>query len=136
VDFRKVRMTKSSKLVAVRKGRILLVRRRSDQLWTFPGGKRNCRQGESSKACLTRELQEELPNMRLGLTKLWRKVEGKNPISGRKMSDAVYVAQDISGSLAIGAKNEIDKVKWCRTSRSRLTPTSAFIRDKLFPDKK
>ena len=33
-------MAKSSKLVAARKGRVLLVRRRRDRLWMFPGGRR------------------------------------------------------------------------------------------------
>ena len=57
------RMAKSSKLVAVKRGRILLVRRRRDQLWMFPGGQK--RERESEKDCLRREIKEELPKLKL-----------------------------------------------------------------------
>jgi ADP-ribose pyrophosphatase YjhB (NUDIX family) len=36
-------MAKSSKLIAAKRGRILLVRRRRDRLWMFPGGRRRDR---------------------------------------------------------------------------------------------
>ena len=58
------KMAKSSKLVAVKRGRILLVRRRRDQLWMFPGGQKRVR--ESKKDCLRREIKEELPKLKLG----------------------------------------------------------------------
>jgi hypothetical protein len=53
----KIDMAKSSKLVAVKRGRILLVRRRRDRLWMFPGGQIHER--ESKKDCLRREIKEE-----------------------------------------------------------------------------
>ena len=49
------------------------------------------------------------------------------------MSDAIFVAKETSGRLAIGDKKEIDKAKWCKLRGIRLTPTSRYIRDKLFP---
>ena len=49
------------------------------------------------------------------------------------MSDAIFVAKETSGRLAIGDKKEIDKAKWCKPRGIRLTPTSRYIRDKLFP---
>ena len=58
-------MAKSSKLVAARRGRVLLVRRRRDRLWMFPGGRRRGR--ETEKDCLRREIREELPELKLGL---------------------------------------------------------------------
>ena len=124
-------MAKSSKLVAAKRGRILLVRRRRDRLWMFPGGRRRGR--ETEKDCLRREIGEELPKLKLGRLRLWKAVKAKNPRSGRKMSDAIFIANKASGRLAIGDKREIDKATWCKPRGIRLTPTSRYIRDKLFP---
>lgn len=123
-------MAKSSKLVASKKGRVLLVRRRRDRLWMFPGGRK--RRGESERDCLRREIREELPNLKLGHLRLWKEVKRKNRRSGRKMNDAIYVAVKASGRLKIGDKQEIDKAAWCKPRGRRLTPTSRYIRDKLF----
>ena len=65
--------------------------------------------------------------------KLWREVKAKNPKSGRKISDAIFIANRASGHLAIGDKKEIDKATWRKPRGIRLTPTSRYIRDKLFP---
>jgi 8-oxo-dGTP diphosphatase len=126
-------MAKSSKLIAAKRGRILLVRRRRDRLWMFPGGRRRGRETEID--CLRREIREELPKLKLGRLKLWKAVNTKNPRSGRKMSDAIFIANKASGRLAIGDKQEIDKATWHkpRPRGIRLTPTSRYIRDKLFP---
>jgi ADP-ribose pyrophosphatase YjhB (NUDIX family) len=124
-------MAKASKLVAVKRGKVLLVRRKRDQLWMFPGGRKRAR--ESQKDCLRREIKEELPKLRLGHVRLWKEVKSKNRRSGRKMSDAIFVARKASGPLKIGDKHEIDKAIWRKPRGIRLTPTSRFIRDKLFP---
>ncbi|WP_084292785.1 NUDIX hydrolase [Bradyrhizobium sp. WSM3983] len=124
-------MAKSSKLVTIRKGRVLLVRRRRDRLWMFPGGRR--RAGESERSCLRREIEEELPELKLGRLKLWKEVKGKNRRSGRKMSDAIFLATKAAGRLKIGDKKEIDRAVWRKPRGIRLTPTSRYIRDKLFP---
>jgi len=124
-------MAKASKLVAARKGRVLLVRRRHDRLWMFPGGRR--RGDESERRCLRREIGEELPKLKLGSVKLWKEVKARNHRSGRRMSDAIFVAKKVSGRLKIGDKKEIDKAAWCKPRGIRLTATSRYIRDKLFP---
>lgn len=123
-------MAKSSKLVAAKKGRVLLVRRRRDKLWMFPGGRK--RSGESARECLQREIREELPGIKLGRLTLWKEVRGKNSRSGRKMSDAIFLAK-ASGALKIGDKRELAKAAWCDPKRVKLTPTTRYIRDKLFP---
>jgi 8-oxo-dGTP diphosphatase len=125
-------MAKSSKLVASKKGRVLLVRRRGDKLWMFPGGRK--RGKETEKQCLRREIQEELPKLKLGRLELWKDVRVTNRRSGRKMSDAIFITNKVSGVLKIGDKQEIDRAVW-REPRGgvRLTPTSRYIRDKLFP---
>jgi 8-oxo-dGTP diphosphatase len=97
----------------------------------FPGGRR--RSGESERTCLRREIREELPDLKLGPLKLWKKVKGKNPRSGRKMSDAIFLAKNTSGRLTIGDRKELDKAVWCEPRGVRLTPTSRYIRDELFP---
>ncbi|TFV44528.1 NUDIX hydrolase [Bradyrhizobium niftali] len=124
-------MAKSSKLVVAKRGRVLLVRRRRDRLWMFPGGRK--RAGESERKCLRREIGEELPKLKLGPVKLWKEVKAKNRRSGRKMSDAIFLAKNASGPLKIGDKKEIDRAVWCKPRGIRLTPTSRYIRDKLFP---
>jgi hypothetical protein len=104
-------MAKSSKLVAVKRGKVLLVRRKRDRLWMFPGGRKLAR--ESARDCLRREIKEELPKLKVGRVRLWKEVT--------------------SGRLTIGDKNEIDKAVWRKPHGIRLTPTSRYIRDKLFP---
>lgn len=103
-------MAKSSKLVATKRGRVLLVRRRGDHLWMFPGGRKRGR--ETEKDCLRREIREELPKLKLGRLRLWKEVKARNRRSGRKMSDAIFVANKVSGRLAIGDMKEIDKATW------------------------
>jgi 8-oxo-dGTP diphosphatase len=48
------------------------------------------------------------------------------------MNDAIFVAQKASGELKIGDRKEIDKAMWRRPRGIRLTPTSRYIRDKLY----
>jgi 8-oxo-dGTP diphosphatase len=120
---------KSSKLVATKRGRVLLVWRRRDHLWMFPGGRKRGR--ETEKDCSRREIREELPELKLGRLRLWKEVEARNRRSGRKMSEAIFVANKASGRLAIGDKKEIDKATWRKPWGVRLTPTSRYIRDKL-----
>jgi 8-oxo-dGTP diphosphatase len=124
-------MAKSSKLVAAKNGRVLLVRRRRDRLWMFPGGRKRAR--ETAKDCLRREIKEELPKLKLGRVHLWREVKSKNRRSGRKMSDAIFIAQKASGRLSIGDKREIDRADWRKPHGLRLTPTARYIRDRPFP---
>ena len=124
-------MAKSSKLIAVKRGRVLLVRRRRDRLWMFPGGRRRGR--ETEKDCLRREIREELPELKVGRLRLWKEVKAKNRRSGRKMSDAIFIANKVSGRLAIGDKHEIDKATWRKPRGIQLTPTSRYVRDRLFP---
>ncbi|HEY2756977.1 MAG TPA: NUDIX hydrolase [Pseudolabrys sp.] len=123
-------MAKSSKLVVAKRGRVLLVRRRRDGRWMFPGGRKRGR--ESDKQCLRREIREELPKLKLGRLRLRKELKAKKPRSRRKMSDAIFVTARASGRLAIGDKQEIDKVAWRKPRGVRLTPTSRYIRDKLF----
>lgn len=124
-------MAKASKLVAVRRGKVLLVRRRVDGLWMFPGGRKRPR--ETDKACLKREIKEELPKLKLGRLRLWKEVKAKNKRSGRRMSDAIFIAKDAKGRLEIGDVRELDRAEWQKPRGVRLTPTSRYICDRLFP---
>lgn len=123
-------MPKSSKLIAVKGSKVLLVRRRVDGRWMFPGGRK--RGDEDEKACLRREIKEELPKLKLGRLTLWKEATNTNRYSGRKMSDALFIAKKASGRLDIGDKKELDKAVWRKPYRIKLTPTSRYIRDKLF----
>lgn len=101
-------------------------------MWMFPGGRKRSR--ESEKDCLRREIKEELPKLRLGRVRLWKEVKAKNRRSGRKMSDAFFLARKASAQLEIGDKKEIDKAIWRKPRGIRLTPTSRYVRNKLFPN--
>jgi 8-oxo-dGTP diphosphatase len=74
-----------------------------------------------------------LPNLKVGRLKLWKEVNATNRRSGRKMSDAIFITKKASGVLKIGDKREIDRAVWRKPHGVRLTPTSRYIRDKLFP---
>src|SRR4029079_13414636 len=100
-------MAKSSKLVAEKRGKILLVRRPSGGLWMFPGGHKRSR--ESDKDCVMREIQEERPKLKLGRISLWKEVTARNKRFGRKMSDAIFIAKGAKGRLAIGDKHQIHR---------------------------
>lgn len=73
-------MAKSSKLVAVKRGKVLLVRRRVDGLWMFPGGRKRGR--ETDKEVYRREIAEELPKLRIDRVTLWKEANQKNAFSG------------------------------------------------------
>ena len=81
-------------------------------------------------------MREELPKLKLGPLRLWKEINTKNLRSGRKMSDAIFIAKKATGRLAIGDKKEIDKAIWRKPRGIRLTLTSRYIRDKLFPKAK
>jgi hypothetical protein len=66
------------------------------------------------------------------IRRLWKEVKAKNNRSGRKMSDAIFVASKASGNPTIGDKKEIDKAVWRKPHGIRLTPTSRYVRDMLF----
>ena len=76
-----------------------------------------------------------IPKLKLGRLSLWKEVTAKNKRSGRRMSDAIFVAKNAKGRLAIGDKKEIDRAAWQKPRGIRLTPTSRYIRDRLFPRK-
>ena len=125
-----IAMARSAKLLAIKRGKVLLVRRKRDRLWMFPGGRKRAR--ESDKDCLRREISEELPKLKLGKLALWKEIKAKNRFSGRKMSDAIFIAKKASGNLTIGDKKEIDRAAWRKPRGLQLTPTSRYIRDEIF----
>jgi hypothetical protein len=64
------------------------------------------RERESAKDCLRREIKEELPKLKLGRIRLWKKVNGTNRHSGRTMSDAIFIVNELSGDLTIGDQHQ------------------------------
>lgn len=123
-------MAKSSKLVVTRGNRVLLVRRRRDGRWTFPGGKRKGRR-EDAKGCLRRELAEELPGLRCSGARLWQKIKATNPATGRRINHVIFTAKAVSGALLIGDQGELDRAEWREPWNIRLAPNTRFVRDLL-----
>ena len=107
--------------------------RKTKARWGLDVSRGRKRERESDIDCLRREIKEELPKLKLGRLRLWKEVKAKNRRSGRKMSDAIFVTAKAAGRLTIGDKKEIDKATWRKPRGIRLTPTSRYIRDKLFP---
>jgi 8-oxo-dGTP diphosphatase len=83
-------------------------------------------------ACVGKS-KKNFRNSNLDALGLWKEVKAKNRRSGRTMSDAIFVTAKAAGRLKIGDKKEIDKATWRKPRGIRLTPTSRYIRDKLFP---
>src|SRR5258706_397777 len=107
--------------------------RKTKARWGLDVSRGRKREPESDIDCLRREIKEELPKLKLGRLRLWKEVKAKNRRSGRKMSDAIFVTAKAAERLTIGDKKEIDKATWRKPRGIRLTPTSRYIRDKLFP---
>jgi len=61
----------------------LLVKRRRDGRWAFPGGKRRTAR-ESLRQCLRRELREELPELRVRNAVSGRRCQGPTATVGAK----------------------------------------------------
>ena len=61
--------------------------------------------------------------------------ESKSRRSGRRMSDAIFLAKKVSGRLKVGDKKEIDRAVWRKPRGARLTAASRYIRDNCFPGK-
>ena len=76
--------------------------------------------------------KRSFPNLSWGV---WKKVNGTNRHSGRTMSDAIFIVNKVSGDLTIGDQHEIDRASWRRPRGNRLTPTSRYIGDILFPNR-
>jgi len=123
-------MAQSSKLVVTRGTRVLLVRRKRDGRWTFPGGKRKSPR-ENARRCLRRELAEELPALRWRGARVWQKVKGTNPETGRRINHMIFTARAVSGALVIGDPGELDRAEWREPWNIRLAPNTRFIRDLL-----
>jgi 8-oxo-dGTP diphosphatase len=123
-------MVKSSKLVVTRGNRVLLVRRKRDGRWTFPGGKRKG-STEDAKRCLRRELAEELPGLRCRGARVWQQVKATNPATGRRFNHMIFTARAVSGVLVIGDQGELDRAEWRKPWNIRLAPNTRFVRDLL-----
>jgi 8-oxo-dGTP diphosphatase len=65
--------------------------------------------------------------------RLCKEVKARKRRSGRKMSHAIFVAFKAKGNLTIGDKKQIDRAVWRKPRGIRLTPTSRYVRDTLFP---
>ena len=102
-------MAKASKLVAAKRGKVLLVRRRSTACGCSRPAGAFARVREGLPAA---GIKEELPKLKLGRISLWKEVTARNKRSGRKMSDAIFIAKGARGRLAIGDKKEIDRAVW------------------------
>jgi 8-oxo-dGTP diphosphatase len=98
-------MLRTSKLIAIRDdGCILLARKRKNKQYSLPGGK--ALRGETAIRTLRREIGEELPDIRIGRVRRWR----KGPrFKGKR---ATFYFARAKGTLKVG--HEIDRGAWIR----------------------
>ncbi len=68
-------MARSSKLVAARRGKVLLVRRRRDRGGCFPAVASG--RARTRGIALRREIGEERSKLKLGRLRLWKEVKAK-----------------------------------------------------------
>jgi hypothetical protein len=68
-----------------------------------------------------------------GASKALERGQGEEPPIRTEDERCLFIANKVSGRLAIGDKREIEKATWRKPRGVRLTPTSRYIRDKLFP---
>ncbi len=93
--------------VVIRRKKILLVRK--NKTWILPGDKPQ--DSESDIGCLTREIEEELPQARLRtIHSFYNTFRGKSPHKGEKLEARVYIA-NISGDVKATAR-EISESRW------------------------
>jgi len=78
----------------IRRKRILLVRKKNT--WILPGGKPN--KGEHEVDCLFREMNEELPGLRLTITGYYSEFEGVTPHKGDVLEARVYFAEAVGNT--------------------------------------
>jgi len=98
-------MRKAICVVVIENGCILLVQKH--KTWILPGGKPEV--GESDIQCLTREVGEELPNLRLQNLKYFGAFTGITPHKNDELCAEVYLANS-DGEITTAA--EINTAKW------------------------
>lgn len=92
-------------VVIIEDGKILLCRKQ--QTWILPGGKP--KPNEDDMKCLLREMEEELPDIRLENIKYFGNFQGIAPHKGYQLTAIVYIAE-ASGDIRPSA--EIDQAMW------------------------
>ena len=122
-------MAKSSKLVAVRKGLVLLVRRRVDGRWMFPGGRK--RGNEDERECIKRELKEELPKVKLGRLQLWKEVTV--PTAGSQNQRRHLYRQESFGSSFDRRQKRDQPSRLAETARLEADPYIALHQGQAIP---
>lgn len=100
-------MKKTANIMAIKKGKVLLVQSKGKTNWSLPGGKHERR--ESDKKCVQRECKEELPRAKIIFTSRFGKFEGISHNSRTPVTSVVFCAE-VKGSIAPGA--EIGKSAW------------------------
>ena len=107
--------------IIIRNGSVLLTRRKAGEkmagFWEFPGGK--LEEGETPRACLERELQEEL---------------GVKACAGEVMAESVYhYDHGVIRLLGIRAEIETDRFEFTVHDRAAWVPLSDLLGYKLSP---
>lgn len=127
-------MPRTAKLVAMRDGRVLLVRKRGGK-WGLPGGKAD--RGEGYRACLWREVtKEELAGVRTLKYRKWKIFHFRDPKTHKRFPVMVYVGR-VRGKVRPG-KAEIVAARWVTIKniwrlkkKNRLTTTTPRILKKF-----
>jgi 8-oxo-dGTP diphosphatase len=96
--------------LVLKNGKVLLSLKKNRREWTLPGGK--IEGTETEREALTREIKEELPEIKMQILSFFGNFSGITPFGKKEANVAVYLVR-INGKLSSGA--EIEKTEFFKT---------------------
>ncbi len=94
--------------IVIKDGKLLVVKK--NKTWILPGGKPEL--GETDLGCLCREIQEELPGVKLVKSKYYGNFQGQAPHKRDVLNARAYFAEVIGEPSRVGEGDTISDFAW------------------------